>query len=382
MINNKFSLIGIALFAGLMFGYSAESNASTKNNAAKTAPGSGSQDERYAREDLIIYNTYSGDPGAVEKLELRSLGGDEAATYDLFVLNYRGYIVSKNIPRSKKLLNACKSDVCNQRKGTLSNDEAYSKAIEEVPEPWRSTFSNRDIDRNGLSDDAEKEAKEGNRFAQLKIGKELYAQDSHAKKRQGFQLIEMASQQGLDEAIISLAEIYEAGGVIQPNKQAAIRWYREIILKTPSENQSSNKSYIKAKERIDALTKLPTTKKPSVKHIEKLPSVYTEAKYTSIGDTKIGCSLWMPYVNTETATGYKTSAANITDKASRKIIEEIVYIDDLGWSCMESDNNDILFRRRLATISPFPQYTDIIWSVNKKSKSVLLVSSDYKNNLE
>ena len=328
----------------------------------------------YEREDALVSRRYSRDPDAVKKLELRSLGGDEEATYDLFVMNYRGYMMDVNLARAKKLLNACSSEKCNNRKGEISKDKAFQDAPEEKINPWRSAFSDVDKDKNGLSDDAESEAKLGNKFAQLQIGKKLYESASPADKRKGAKLIYLAAQQRDNEARYLMGKIYEDGVVYGKNNSLALSWYREIALDESGYAGNSSELSANVKGRIDALTKSDYF--PVVNDEKTI--MEKSIVFSSFNKERADCNALMKPINLETALGFKSSAKIITDQlVSQYLLDGNGYTEDQGWDCSINDISNQFFRRRLATISPYPEYTDIIWSVNKKTKVVRLYQSDF-----
>jgi hypothetical protein len=330
--------------------------------------------DTYANEDLAIYNTYSGDPQSPQKLELRSMGGDESATYDLFVLNYRGYMVNINMPRAKKLLNACNSPKCKERKMAMSNNSAFNNAEEEKPDPWRDSFSKKDADKNGLSDDAEQEANSGNRHAQLFIGKILYGSPQIEKKRVGLNWIYLAAQQKHNEARFLIGEAYEKGDVFKVDRKAALHWYREILLDETASISKSTDIKERAKERIDALTKTSSVAVETKK--------YTHVSLSNTGNNRNMDSLCdgaMKALKIQTATGHdykdlkSASAETITNVfVSNVKAENYGYVNDLGWSCNSSNNSEILLTRTFETISPYPKHAAISWSVNRKTNMVSL----------
>ncbi|WP_146163520.1 sel1 repeat family protein [Aeromonas veronii] len=330
--------------------------------------------DTYANEDLSIYNTYSGDPQSPQKLELRSMGGDESATYDLFVLNYRGYMVNINIPRAKKLLNACNSPKCKERKMAMSNNSEFNNAEEERPDPWRDSFSKKDADKNGLSDDAEQEAKSGNRHAQLFIGKALYESPQAEKKRIGLNWIYLAAQQKHNEARFLIGEAYEKGDVFKADSKAALHWYREILLDETASISKSAEIKERAKERIDALTKTSSVTVEAKKYTKvSLPTISRHHKVSQ------ACDAAMMALKIQTATGHNyndlksASAETITNIFASNIrSENHGYVNDLGWSCNDSSKPDVVLTRMFESISPYPKHAEISWHINSKTNMVRL----------
>lgn len=330
--------------------------------------------DTYANEDLSIYNTYSGDPQSPQKLELRSMGGDESATYDLFVLNYRGYMVNINIPRAKKLLNACNSPKCKERKMAMSNNSEFNNAEEERPDPWRDSFSKKDTDKNGLSDDAEQEAKSGNRHAQLFIGKTLYESPQAEKKRIGLNWIYLAAQQKHNEARFLIGEAYEKGDVFKADSKAALHWYREILLDETASISKSAEIKERAKERIDALTKTSSVTVEAKKHTKASSSIISRRHKASQA-----CDAAMMALKIQTATGHdyndlkSASAETITSIFASNIkSENHGYVNDLGWNCNDSNKPDVVLTRMFESISPYPKHAEISWHINSKTNMVRL----------
>lgn len=330
--------------------------------------------DTYANEDLSIYNTYSGDPQSPQKLELRSMGGDESATYDLFVLNYRGYMVNINIPRAKKLLNACNSPKCKERKMAMSNNSEFNNAEEERPDPWRDSFSKKDTDKNGLSDDAEQEAKSGNRHAQLFIGKTLYESPQAEKKRIGLNWIYLAAQQKHNEARFLIGEAYEKGDVFKADSKAALHWYREILLDETASISKSAEIKERAKERIDALTKTSSVTVEAKKHTKVSSPIISRRHKASQA-----CDAAMMALKIQTATGHdyndlkSASAETITNIFASNIrSENHGYVNDLGWNCNDSSKQDVVLTRIFESISPYPKHAEISWHINSKTNMVRL----------
>jgi len=326
--------------------------------------------DRYAKEDQVIYEKNKIKVKPEQQLELRSLNGDKDATYELFVLNFRGYIVPINIPRAKRLLEACDSVKCNDRKIEVNAKGVFNNIVTEKIEPWRTEFSTFDKNKDGLSDDLENEAIQGNKYAEYQLGKIYYEGTDKINKdeNKAYKWIFRSALKGVDDARYLMGQFYENGVVVKRDNKKALPWYRAIAENEQKDNPLE--VVINAKQRIDALTK------EADERVEKYNKKYKTLNVNKIDKNDITSvklkerlllKLRANIVNGYSETAIQQAEKEINEKTAN---DENRYKDN-GWSF---NNTSISYEyvaiRSLRTINPYPETIELKWKINTRNEEV------------
>lgn len=280
-------LVGLSLLSTSLFSVQAIAN----------------NEDKYFKEDSKIQKKYEGKIDAIKTLERRMELGDMNARYELFVIYKNGYGVSKDVERAKHVLNYCTSQECNDRKADEGLRSGFEKSYDTtrdglpgvdaevvIVDPWKSDFSTVDLDRNGIPDEVEKEARIGNRHAQYQLGKIYLEGKGHEiDYKNARKWLGLAALKLVPEAVILMGEMYEYGIGTKVDNKKSVRWYR---LAKQYDEQSVRDIIIRLTKKIEEENLsnkivLSPSKAPSeLKHRIKDDVISRMYSYIPSGETK------------------------------------------------------------------------------------------------